>query len=198
LELVTELTNYEEFKEYDKKYEKKYGDNELTVISFDYIFIINAIFIKLKAIDLFLSNHKELIGKCNFIMWIKEFELEVDEEEEEKEDEEEEEEEDEEEEEEEEEDDEDEENEKKKKNRKKMKSHKKVKSLLSIKQNNDNDNRKMEKYKQKIEQEISKLKQKYNNENIITVEFGSDDQTFNIFRRLAIFKFYGIKKCHKS
>jgi hypothetical protein len=120
LDLVTELTNYEEFKEYDKKYEKKYGDNELTVISFDYIFIINAIFIKLKAIDLFLSNHKELIGKCNFIMWIKEFELEVDEEEEEKEDEEEEEEEDEEEEEEEEEeDDEDEENEKRKKNKKK-------------------------------------------------------------------------------
>ena len=188
LDLVTELTNHDEFKTYDKEYEKKYGNNELTVISFDYIFIINAIFVKLKAIDLFLSNHKELIGKCNFIMWIKEFELEVDEEEEEKEDEEEEEEEDEEEEEEEEEDDEDEENEKRKKNRKKKKSHKKVKSLLSIKQNNENDNRKIEKYKQKIEQEINKLKKKYNDENIIAVEFASDEQTFNIFRRLALFK----------
>jgi trehalose 6-phosphate synthase/phosphatase len=69
-----------------------------------------------------------------------------------------------------------------------MKSHKKVKSLLSIKQNNDNDNRKMEKYKQKIEQEINKLKKKYNDEKIITVEFASDEQTFNIFRRLALFK----------
>ena len=46
----------------------------------------------------------------------------------------------------------------------------------------------MQLYKEKIEQEIDELKKKYNNENIISVEFGEDEKTFNIFRRLAMFK----------
>ena len=191
LELVRELKNNDEFKEYDKQYEKKYSKNDLTVISFDYLYILNAIFIKLKAIDLFLSNHKELIGKCNFVMWIRDFELEVEEEEEEKEDDDEEEEEeddDEEEEEEEDDDEDDDENEKKKKKKKKLRIKKTVKSLLSLKENNEKNNMKMQLYKEKIEQEIDELKKKYNNENIISVEFGEDEKTFNIFRRLAMFK----------
>ena len=42
--------------------------------------------------------------------------------------------------------------------------------------------------KEKIMQEINKLKQKYQDDNIISVEFSSDEKSYNIFRRLAIFK----------
>ena len=193
LDFINELTNYEEFKGYDEKYEKEYNKNDLTVISFDYLYIINAIFTKLKAIDIFLNNHKELIDKCTFIMWIKEFEVEIEddeEEEEEKENEEEEEEEDDEDEEEEE----DEENEdddekaKKKKKKKKYNPNKKIKSLLSLKENNEKDSKKMKLFKEKILKMVDDLKKKYNNENIISIEFSSDENTFNIFRRLAMFK----------
>ena len=188
LDLISDLTNYEEFKKYDKEYEK-FDENSLTVISFDYLYIINAIFIKLKSIDLFLSNHKELIGKCKFIMWIREFEVEIEEEEEEKEDEENEEEEDEEEEDEEEEEEEDSDDIKiNKKNKKKFKLNRNVKSLLSLKENNDKDNQKMQSYKEKIKNEIENLRKKYNDNNIISVEFSSDENTFNIYRRLAMFK----------
>ena len=192
LDLVKKLTDYEEFKKYDKEYEEKYEKNNLTVISFDYLYIINAIFIKLKAIDLFLNNHKELIGKCNFIMWIKEFKLQVDEEEEEKEEDEEENEEDDEddeEEEEEEEDDDDDDSEKIQKRKKNTnKKNKIIKSNSTLKQNNESDNKKMNLFKEKILQEINKIKKKYNNDNIISVEFNSDENAYNIFRRLAIFK----------
>ena len=180
---IKKLIENEEFLKYDKIYEK-YDKNELTVISFDYLFILTAIFSKLKAIDLFLENHKELIDKCNFIMWIKEFENHIDnefEEEEEKKDEEEEEEEDDEDEEEEEED------ENKYKKFKKKKSFIKIKSELSIKQSNEITNRKMNLYRLKIEDEINKLNTKYNN-NIIIAKFVEGDNTFTIFRRLAIFK----------
>ena len=127
INLVNKLTEYNEFKQYDKKYEEQFKNNDLTIISFDYLYILNSIFVKLKAIDLFLNIHKELIGKCKFIMWIKEFELQIDneeekedeDEEEEEDDEEEEEEDDEKEEEEEEEDDDDDDDEKKKSKKKK-------------------------------------------------------------------------------
>ena len=65
----------------------------------------------------------------------------------------------------------------------------KIKSELSIKQNNERINRKMNLYKLKIEEEINKLKEKFNNENIISVKFiEGDNDSFNIFRRLALFK----------
>ena len=183
-DLVNKLKNYEEFKEYDKIYEKKYGGNDLTVISFDYLYIINAIFTKLKAIDLFLNNHKQLIGKCTFVMWIREFKKEIEQEENEEEEKEEEEEEDDDEEEEEEED--DEENEKNKKIKKDKKKSSKID--LSLKETNEKDRQKTQLFKEKIEQEIKHLKQKYQNDNIISVEFSSDEKTYNIFRRLAMFK----------
>ena len=43
-EFVKELTEKEEFKNYDKHYEKKFEKNDLTVISFDYLFTLTAIF----------------------------------------------------------------------------------------------------------------------------------------------------------
>ena len=57
-----------------------------------------------------------------------------------------------------------------------------------MKQNNESDNKKMNLFKEKILQEINKIKKKYNNDNIISVEFNSDENAYNIFRRLAIFK----------
>ena len=112
---------------------KKFEKNELTVISFDYLFTLSPIFNKIKAIDLFLASHKELIGKCSFIMWIKGFEQRLDENYEEEEEEQDEEEEEEEEDDENEEEEEDEENEKHKHKKKKVI---KIKSELSIKENN--------------------------------------------------------------
>ena len=186
-DFIKMLTTNDEYKLLDKKYEKKFAKNDLTVISFDYLFTLSAIFNKLKAIELFLGIHKELIGKCNFIMWIKCFEQhlynEFEEEEEEEQDE------DEEEEEEEEEEDEEEDEEKgKKKSTLKKKSFIKTKSELSVKQNSEKLNRKMYLYKIKIEDYAKKLKEKYKNENIITIKFIEGENTFNIYKRLAIFK----------
>jgi len=183
---IKKLIQNEEFVKYDQMYEKKFEKNDLTVISFDYLFALTAIFNKLKAMDLFLGNHKELIDKCNFIMWIKVFEQHMEddfEEQEEEKDEEEEEEEDDDENEEEEEDEDD-----KKLKIKKKKSFIKIKSELSLKQNSEKTNRKMNLYKLKVEEEVSKLNKKYNNDNIITVKFVMGDNTFNIFKRLAMFK----------
>ena len=188
-DFIKKLTENEEFKNYDKKYEKKFENNELTVISFDYLFTLTAIFNKLKAIDLFLESHKELIDKCNFIMWIKGFKQNLDndfEEEEEKDNDKEEEEEEEEDDDEEEKEEEDEDDGKKHHKKKKII---KIKSELSIKQNNERINRKMDLYKLKIEEKINNLKEKYNNQNIITVKFIEGEYSaFNIFRRLAMFK----------
>ena len=179
-EYIKTLTEDDEFKLLDKRYEKKYENNELTVISLDYLFILTAIFNKLKAIDLFLNSHKNLWDKCSFIMWIKAYEqnTQADFEEEVEEN-------DDEEEEEEEEDSEDEE--KEKMNKKKVL---KIKSELSVKQNSDLINQKMEKYKKKIEQEVSKIRKKYKNQNIITIKYieGQNTPSFTIFKRLAIFK----------
>ena len=111
-DFIKKLTEKEEFKLFDNKYQNKYEKNDLTVISFDYIFSLSPIFNKIKAIDLFLASHKELIDKSNFIMWIKGFEQRVDDDYEEEEEEKDEEEEEEEEDDEDEEEEEDEENEK--------------------------------------------------------------------------------------
>ena len=177
-EYIKTLTQDEDFKLFDKKYEKKYENNELTLISFDYLFILPAIFNKLKAIDLFLHSHKNLRGKCSFIMWIKAFEqnTEADFEEEI---------EDKDEEEEEEEDSEEEENEKIAK-----KKVIKIKSELSVRQNSELINQKMENYKKKIEEEVSKIRKKYKNQNIISIKYieGRNTPSFTIFKRLAIFK----------
>ena len=184
-EYIKILKDDDEFKINDKRYEKKFENNELTVISFDYLFVLTAIFNKLKAIDLFLSSHKYLWDKCTFIMWIKAYEQNTqanfEEEEEEKESEEEEEEEDDEEEEEKGNDDE-------KENFKKKVY--KIKSELSVKQNSDLINKKMEKYKMKIEQEVTKICKKYKNQKIINIKYieGQNTPTFTIFKRLAIFK----------
>ena len=178
-EYIKTLTEDEEFKLLDKRYEKKYANNELTVISLDYLFILTAIFNKLKAIDLFLNSHKNLWDKCSFIMWIKAYEqntqADFEEEVEDNSDEEEEEEED------------SEDEEKEKINKKKVI---KIKSELSVKQNSDLINQKMEKYKKKIEQEVSKIRKKYKNQNIITIKYieGQNTPSFTIFKRLAIFK----------
>ena len=178
-EYIKTLTEDEEFKLLDKRYEKKYENNELTVISFDYLFILTAIFNKLKAIDLFLNSHKNLWDKCSFIMWIKAYEqntqADFEEEVEDNSDEEEEEEED------------SEDEEKEKINKKKVI---KIKSELSVKQNSDLINQKMEKYKKKIEQEVSKIRKKYKNQNIITIKYieGQNTPSFTIFKRLALFK----------
>ena len=178
-EYIKTLTEDEEFKLLDKRYEKKYAKNELTVISLDYLFILTAIFNKLKAIDLFLNSHKNLWDKCSFIMWIKAYEqntqADFEEEVEDNSDEEEEEEED------------SEDEEKEKINKKKVI---KIKSELSVKQNSDLINQKMEKYKKKIEQEVSKIRKKYKNQNIITIKYieGQNTPSFTIFKRLAIFK----------
>ena len=180
-EYIKVLTDNNDFKLIDQRYEKKYENNELTVISFDYLFILTAIFNKLKAIDLFLSFHKELWNKCTFVMWIKSYEqssdIDIEEEEEEKDIEEEEEEEDS-----------YEEKEIEKLNKKKKVL--KIKSELSLKQNSDLINQKMEKYKKKIESEISKIRIKYKNPSIISVKYieGQNISNFTIFKRLAIFK----------
>ena len=144
-EYIKELIEDEEFKIYDKRYEKKFENNELTVISFDYLFVLTAIFNKLKAIDLFLNAHKDHSDKYSFIMWIKAYEQNSNanfEEEEEEKDEEEEEEED---------DDDDgiEDKELNTDNYIKNKKVIKIKSELSVRQNSDLINQKMEKYKKK-------------------------------------------------
>ena len=182
-DLVKNLIEDDEFKKYDKEYQEKYEKNDLTIISFDYIYIINAIFVKLKAIDLFLNNHKELIGKCNFIMWIKEFKLEIDDEEKEEENEKEEDEEEEEEEEEEEDDEEG-----NVKSKKKRYKNGKYKKIFSLKLNKEKDIKKRNLIKEKIIKMINDIKNKYKDENIISVEFSSEENYFNIFRRLAMFK----------
>ena len=188
-EYIKKLTEDDEFKLYDKKYEKKFENNELTVISLDYLFALTAIFNKLKAIDLFLfshKDHKDLFKKCSFIMWIKAYEQNADTEFEE-----EEEENDTEEEEEEEDDDYSEEKENEDDNNKITKKKVlKIKSELSIKQNSQLINIKMEKYKKKIEQEVFKICEKYKNKNIITIKYieGQNTSSFTIFKRLAIFK----------
>ena len=186
---VKQLIANEEFEKYDKHYETKFQNNDLSVISFDYLFTLSAIFTKIKAIELFLASHKELIGKCQFILMIKSFENNLydnyEEEEEEQDEEEEEEENDEEEEEEE---DEDEEKEKEKNKKKKKIKFLRMKSELSIKQSNEILNRKMNLYKIKIEDYINKIKAEYNNDKIIAVKFIEGENTFNIFKRLAIFK----------
>ena len=175
-EYIKELIEDEEFKIYDKRYEKKFENNELTVISFDYLFVLTAIFNKLKAIDLFLNAHKDHSDKYSFIMWIKAYEQNSNanfEEEEEDDD-----------------DDGIEDKELNNDNYIKNKKVIKIKSELSVRQNSDLINQKMEKYKKKIEEEIAKIQKKYKNKNIISIKYleGQSTPSFTIFKRLAMFK----------
>ena len=155
-EYIKILKENDEFKIYDKRYEKKFEKNELTVLSFDYLFVLTAIFTKLNAIELFLNSHKELWDKFTFIMWIKAYEqnteTDFEEEEEDKDTEEEEEEEDYEDEEE------------KEENIDTKGKVRKIKSELSVKQNNYLINTKMENYKMKIKKKDKDTKEKNENE----------------------------------
>ena len=182
---IQELQKNKKFIDYDKKFEQKYKDNKLTITSFDYIFTLSAIMNKIKAFDLFLGKNKELIQNCNIIMWIRTFEeslkvdLEDDDYDENFENEKKNEENSDEEEEEEDDD----------KDRKKNKCHL-IKSELSIKDNHSRVRDKMQKYKDRIEEEIKKINHKYKDKNdkIIVVNYFHNEDTFNIYKRLAMFK----------
>ena len=74
---IEELTENIEFKKYDEIYKKESEEFNLVVTSFDYLYCIMPICTKLKAIDLFLENYKELQEKALFRMWIKEYDNEI-------------------------------------------------------------------------------------------------------------------------
>ena len=69
---------------------------------------------------------------------------------------------------------------------------KKIYSEISIKQNNAKINQKLKLYKLKIENVINKLREKYHRDNIIEIKFFESDSSFNIYRRLAMFKHINI------
>ena len=48
-DFISKLTETEEFKNYDEKFKKKYEKNDLTVISFDYLFTLTTNFNKLNS-----------------------------------------------------------------------------------------------------------------------------------------------------
>jgi len=176
---LEELTQTEEFKFYDDKYKKENDEFELSVTSFDYLYCLMAICSKIKAIELFLDNHKDLQNKSFFRLWIKEFDnevvnknndindnldtnkinnnIEIEDE------------------------DEDEE----KKNKIKLKEFEEdKKSRQFIKE-------KLLNYKKKIADMTNKLMIKYNNNKLIKIEYINDindNQANNIFKRLALFK----------
>ena len=168
---VEELTQSDEFKFYDNKYKKENGAFDLSVTSFDYLYCLMAICSKIKAIELFLDNHKDLQNKASFRMWIKEFDNEmmnieenatnlvnnndIEEEDEEK--------------------------------RNKNK-------LREIEEENKSKKKAREKlicYKNKITEMTNRLMNKYNNQQLIKIEYINDindSQANNIFKRLALFK----------
>ena len=186
---IEELKEDEQFKKYDEIYKKENEQYDLVVTSFDYLYCLMPICTKIKAIDLFLENHKELQDKALFRMWIKEYDNdnldnssdiinnninnnELD---------------------------------KKifiQKNLNKENSdedseidEKKQKMKLEEIEN-ENDAKKIIKqrlinYKNKISEIVNKLKKKYNNDNLIKIEYINDindAQANNIFKRLALFK----------
>ena len=173
---IEELTESEEFKKYDEKYKNENGEFELAVTSFDYLYCLMAICTKIKAIELFLDNHKDIVNKSSFRMWIKEYDSQAmnnennpeeiinknannvwseDEEDEEK----------------------------------------KNKNIIKeIEEENESKKRAKEKlnnYKNKIEEMTRNLMNKYNNKKLIKIEYINDindTQANNIFKRLALFK----------
>ena len=174
---IDELTESEEFKKYDEKYKSENGEFELSVTSFDYLYCLMAICTKIKSIELFLDNHKELIDKSFFRMWIKEYDNEAMN------------------------------NEKyeeevinKNKNNhlsedevEEEEKRNKIK-LKEIEEENKSKKRAKEKlinYKKKIEEMTNNLMNKYNNKKLIKIEYINDindAQANNIFKRLALFK----------
>ena len=184
---IEELKESEEFKKYDEIYKNEHEKYDLVVTSFDYLYCLMSICTKIKGIDLFLENHKELQKKALFRMWIKEYDNAyldntsdiID------------------------------------NNNNKLDNKIFINKNLS-EENSDNDseieerNKRMKleeiehendskkiikqrliNYKNKISQIVSDLKKKYNNENLIKIEYINDindAQANNIFKRLALFK----------
>ena len=185
---IEELKESEEFKKYDEIYKNEHEKYDLVVTSFDYLYCLMSICTKIKGIDLFLENHKELQKKALFRMWIKEYDNAyldntsdiID-------------------------------------NNNNNKLDNKIfinKNLSEENSDNDseieernkrmkleeieheNDSKKIIKqrlinYKNKISQIVSDLKKKYSNENLIKIEYINDindAQANNIFKRLALFK----------
>ena len=195
---IEELKENEEFRKYDEKYKNENKEFDLVVTSFDYLYCLMPICAKIKAIDLFLENNKELQNKALFRMWIKEYDNdimninntneilpknEINEkileknknknnknnfQEEENSEEEE-----------------DEDEIAKKRYKNKLEEIKREKEYkLTIKQRYIN-------YKQKISQMTSDIMNKYNNNKLIKIEYINDindAQANNIFKRLALFK----------
>ena len=183
---IEELKESEEFKKYDEIYKNEHEKYDLVVTSFDYLYCLMSICTKIKGIDLFLENHKELQKKALFRMWIKEYDNAyldntsdiID-------------------------------------NNNKLDNKIFINKNLS-EENSDNDseieerNKRMKleeiehendskkiikqrliNYKNKISQIVSDLKKKYSNENLIKIEYINDindAQANNIFKRLALFK----------
>jgi trehalose 6-phosphate synthase/phosphatase len=182
---IEELTENIEFKKYDEIYKKESEEFNLVVTSFDYLYCIMPICTKLKAIDLFLENYKELQEKALFRMWIKEYDNEIldyeseeikeldlkinkknkneednidDEEEEEI---------------------------------KKYKMKMKMEQLEQEKEYKKTIKQRFIKYKEKINQMATNIMKKYNNNKLIKIEYINDindAQANNIFKRLALFK----------
>ena len=182
---IEELTENIEFKKYDEIYKKESEEFNLVVTSFDYLYCIMPICTKLKAIDLFLENYKELQEKALFRMWIKEYDNEIldyeseeikeldlkinkknkneednidDEEEEEI---------------------------------KKYKMKMKMEQLEQEKEYKKTIKQRFIKYKEKINQMATNIMKKYNNNKLIKIEYINDindSQANNIFKRLALFK----------
>ena len=184
---IEELKESEEFKKYDEIYKNEHEKYDLVVTSFDYLYCLMSICTKIKGIDLFLENHKELQKKALFRMWIKEYDNAyldntsdiID------------------------------------NNNNKLDNKIFINKNLS-EENSDNDseieerNKRMKleeiehendskkiikqrliNYKNKISQIVSDLKKKYSNDNLIKIEYINDindAQANNIFKRLALFK----------
>ena len=181
---IEELRENEEFKKYDEIYAKENQSYDLIITSFDYLYCLMPICAKIKAIDLFLENHKELQNRALFRMWIKEYDNKImnenisNEKNEIK------------------------ENIFKKNNileessesedeisQKKLK--RKLEELELEKENKKTTKQRFINYKKKISQLVSQLMEKYNNNKLIKIEYINDindSQANNIFKRLALFK----------
>ena len=185
---IEELKESAEFKKYDEIYQKENKDYDLVVTSFDYLICLMPICAKIKAIDLFLENNKELQNKAFFRMWIKEYDNDImnnsndiipkneikenkdteninqEENSEEEEDEDE----------------------------WAQKRYKiKLEELAREQEYKKTMIQRFINYKQKITQMASNVMKKYNNNKLIKIEYINDindAQANNIFKRLALFK----------
>ena len=184
---IEELKESQEFKKYDEIYKNEHEKYDLVVTSFDYLYCLMPICSKIKGIDLFLENHKELQNKALFRMWIKEYDngnldnssdiiddynnkldkkifIEKNS------------------------------NEDNSDNDSEIEEKNKRMKFEEIERENDSKKiikQRLMNYKNKISEIVSNLKKKYNNENLIKIEYINDindAQANNIFKRLALFK----------